>query len=120
MAQDKPPYKLTIDLETYTADALKDTLDRLHELTEEHDQSSGELKTKLTIESWQEEALLAIRDQIEMYLRQHKLLISGEATIKGPLVRPKPEKTPMEALLSTDLARRAERVEFVSSDREPR
>jgi hypothetical protein len=109
-----------IDLETYRADALKDTLDRLRELIEEHDQTSGELKTKLTIESWQEDALLAIRDQIEIYLRQHKTQITGEATIRGPLVRPKADRTPMEALLDTSLARRADRVEFISSDREPR
>jgi len=117
---ERPPYKLTIDLETYRPDALKDTLDRLRELTEEHNQTGGELKTKLTIESWQEDALLAIRDQIETYLRQHKLLITGEVAMKGPLVRPKSEKTPMETLLDTSLARRAERVEFISSDREPR
>jgi hypothetical protein len=118
---DKPPYKLTIDLETYHPDALKDTLDRLRELCEEHEQSGGELKTKLTIESHQEEALTAIRDQIEVYLRQHKLLITGDATIRGPLVRPKAEPTPMERMLDTDLARRADRVELVvSSDRKPR
>jgi hypothetical protein len=121
MATDKPPYRLTIDLETWHPDALKDTLDRLRELTDEHDQTSGELKTKLTIESWQEDALVAIRNQIESYLRHNKLLITGDATIKGPLVRPKPEPTPMEALLNTDLGRRADRVELVvSSDREPR
>ena len=97
MAQDKPPFKLVIDLETFRPDALADTLDRLRDLCEEHDQTAGELKTKLTIESWSEEALTTIRNAIEIWLRVNKTVISGEATLKGPLVRPKAEPTPMEA-----------------------
>jgi hypothetical protein len=112
MPTEKPPYSLVIDLKTYHPDALKDTLDRLRELCDEQEQSTGELKTKLTIESWQEDALIAIRNQIESYLRHNKLLISGEATVKGPLVRPRPEPTPMEQALGQMLGDGIDAVEL--------
>jgi len=96
MPQDKPPFKLTINLESYRPDALNSAVERLRELCEEHDQTTGEMKTKIILESWKEEPLLAIRAQIETYLRHHKLLLDGKATIESPIVRPRPELTPME------------------------
>lgn len=117
MAKEKPLYKLTIDLTTYFPDALKATLDQLQELTSEHDQTTGELKTKVTVETDSEEAVRAIRYQLEAYLREHKTQISGDATIKEPLVRPE-ISTPMDEILG--FAERHGARLVVSSDREPR
>lgn len=100
MSISKPLYKMTIDLTTYRPEALKDALDRIRDLVGEQDQTAGrEYKTKVTIESDRDDALRAIRDQLEIYLRHHKTGIEGEVSIKEPLVRPRPEPTPMDRML---------------------
>ena len=120
MPKEKPLYKLTVDLVTYFPDALNATLEKLQELTEEHDQVTGELKTKVIVETDSEEAVRQIRYQLETYLRQHKTQISGEVVIKEPLVRPEPTPLPMDAIEGF-AERHGARTEFaVSSDREPR
>lgn len=88
MATDKPPFKLTIKLEGTRPDAIQATLNRLQTLCGEHDQV-GELKASATIESWDEEALLAIRNQIESHIRANRWVIDGKTTFDSPLVRPK-------------------------------
>lgn len=114
---DKPPFKLSIDLESYRPEAINAALDRLNDLCSEHDQT-GKVKAKVVIESNSEDALLAIREQIETYLRVKKVVLEGKVTLESPVVRPQPEKTPMEeALDRLDGAGRrmgAESVEVVA------
>lgn len=95
---EKPPYKLSIDLESYRPEAINAALERLNELCSEHDQV-GKTKAKVAIESYQEDALIAIREQIEAYLRVNKVVIEGKVTLESPVVRPQPEKTPMDEML---------------------
>lgn len=114
MPQEKPPYKLSIDLESFRPEAINDALDRLNDLCSEHDQT-GKVKAKVAIESHHEDALLAIREQIETYLRANKIIIEGKVTMESPVVRPQPEKTPMEEALERAAHRMgAESVEFVT------
>lgn len=98
MPNEKPPYKLSIDLESFRPEAINEALERLNALCSEHDQT-GKVKAKVVIESHQEDALLAIREQIETYLRARKIIIEGKVTMESPVVRPQPEKTPMEEAL---------------------
>jgi len=100
----KPIYKMTIDLTTLRSAALKDALDRIHELTTEQDKTLlGELKTKVVIEGDNLPGLQEIRNQIEIYLRRQQTgLVTGTVDIKEPLVRPRDEPTPMDALFEDD------------------
>lgn len=98
MAQEKPPYALNITLEGTRTEHLSKVLARLNELCGEHDRA-GESKTKVVIESWHEDDLIAIREQIELFMRQHKLILRSECYIKAPTVRPEPAKTPMDEVL---------------------
>lgn len=117
MPQEKPPYALNISLEGTRTEHLSRVLSRLNELCGEHDRA-GESKTKVVIESWDEEELNIIRRQIELYMRQNKIILKSECYIKAPTVRPEPEKTPMEEELERleSAGRRmgADSVEFVT------
>ena len=94
---EKPPYSLSISLESYRPEAINAALERLNELCSEYDQA-GKVKAKVTIESYQEDALLAIREQIETYLRVKKVILEGKVTLESPVVRPE-TKTPMDDML---------------------
>lgn len=102
----KPIYKMTIDLATFRTDALKDTLDRIRELTSDQEKTiAGELKIKATIEGDNLAGLQSIRNQLEIYLRRQQTgLVSGTVDIKEPLVRPAPEPTPMDELFEDEAA----------------
>src|SRR5262245_43143465 len=102
------------------ADALKDALDRIRALVHGEDQTAaGEIKAKLVIESDSEESIRSIRNQIEIYLRHNKIQVDGKVSRGEPLIRPRDEPTPMDAI--EGFARKYDAtVEFVSSDREPR
>lgn len=64
----------------------------------EHNQT-GKVKAKVAIESYQEDALLVIREQIETYLRVKKVVLEGKVTLESPVVRPEPNRTPMDEIL---------------------
>lgn len=102
---DKPPYKLTIKLNGTRPDALNAAVRRLDELCGDHDQVA-DLKTAVTIESWKEDDLIAIRDGIESFLDSKRLIIGGEVTLTSPVVRKRtpivaePPPTPMEEYLA--------------------
>lgn len=108
----KPIYKMTIDLSTFRTGALKDALDRIRELTSEQEKTAqGEIKIKVAIEGDVLQGLVAIRNQIEIYLRQQKNgLVSGTVKIEEPLIRPAPEPTPMDALFEDEDATPGERT----------
>ena len=99
---DKPPYKLTIKLNGTRPDALNAAVRRLDDLCSEYDQVA-DLKTAITIESWKEDDLLAIREGIEAFLDAKRLIIGGEVTLTSPVVRkrtPVAVPTPMDELLA--------------------
>lgn len=95
---EKPPYSLSISLESYRPEAINAALERLNELCSEYDQT-GKVKARVAIESYQEDALLAIREQIEAYLRVKRVVIEGKVTLESPVVRPELAKTPMDDML---------------------
>jgi hypothetical protein len=112
MATDKPPFKLTITLESYRPDALNQAIEHLNELCNQYDQT-GELKAKATIESWKEDPLLAIRAEIEQYLRLKKLIIEGKVTLESPVVRPPITLTPMEKAIEALRPKVGDGVDYV-------
>lgn len=95
---EKAPFKLSIALEGFRPEAINAALDRLNDLCSEHDQS-GKVSAKVVIEGYQEDALVGIREQIETYLRVNKFVLEGKVTMESPVVRPQPEKTPMERMM---------------------
>jgi hypothetical protein len=95
---DKPPFKLTITLEAFKPEAMNMALDEINELCNHYDQA-GELKTKVTIESWKEDPLLSIRAEIEDFLRRHKVAIDGKVSLESPLMRTIAQETPIEAAI---------------------
>lgn len=121
MSIKNPLFTMTIDLTTYRADALKDTLDRIRALVHGHDQTGAdEIKAKIKVVSDSEEAIEEIRNQLEIYLRHNKTLIDGKVNRQEPLIRPRDETdTPMDAIEGF-AQKYGATVEFVSSDREPR
>jgi hypothetical protein len=97
MAEEKPPYKLVVDLKAFRVEPLQKALQRLNELTEQHE-TPGELGAKLTLESWEEEALVEIAEVFEAWLTEEKVGVDGTFTIKRPVVRvKKPEPTRVPA-----------------------
>lgn len=99
---DKPPFKLSITLETNRPDAMKASIDHLNTLCNEHDQRS-DVKTKVVIESWDEVSLLAIRAGIEAYIRQHRWVIDGKVTMDSPLIRMESQVPPMVELFNAPM-----------------
>lgn len=100
MAAEKPWYKLTISLDAAKVETLMKALTHLNELTTAQSQP-GDLKTRIAMESFHEETLLAIRDDFEAWLRVNRVGIDGKVTLEAPVVRPRPEAepTPMEEYL---------------------
>lgn len=100
---DKPPYKLTIKLEAARIDVLHKALQYLSHQCDEHDQT-GRLTTKVVIESFDEDDVLAIRDNLEAYIKVNRLVLDGAINLESPLVRvvrdpdrgSAPPRTPME------------------------
>lgn len=121
MSIKNPLYTMTIDLVTYRADALKDTLDHIRALVHGHDQTGAdEIKAKIKVVSDSEDSIEEIRTQLEIYLRHNKLLIDGKVNRQEPLIRPRDEtETPMDTIEGF-AEKYGAKVEFVSSDREPR
>ena len=62
--------------------------------------------------------LQAIREQFEVWLRQERLGIEGDVVMKSPVVRPQPEKAPMDALFEEVLpgGGRIDSIEFSGRD----
>lgn len=99
---DKPPYKLTVKLDSARPDALGQALGQLCEIAGEYDQT-GEGSATITIECWQEKPLQAICDDFEEWLFMHQIGLGCEMGIKRPGLRPEMisvlrarHKTPMD------------------------
>ena len=117
MADDKPWYTLEIKLTASKVEKMTAALERLDEITSEHS-TPGMLKFGVKFESFQEETLQAIREQFEVWLRQERLGIEGDVVMKSPVVRPQPEKAPMDALFEEVLpgGGRIDSIEFSGRD----
>lgn len=124
MANEKPPYKLTFKFSSARPDAISEALARLRELTGEHDADS-ETAATVTIESWKEAPLTAIREVFEIWLHHYKIGLDCEVTQKAPGLRPETvtalraaKTTPMDEALDRldDAGRRmgAESVEVIT------
>lgn len=94
---DKLPYQLTINLKSFRPEAVEAALRRFEQLCSEHDQI-GAITTKVVIESNDEDALIEMRNQFEVWLRAARALVEGDVTMRSPLVRPKPQLLPMDAV----------------------
>lgn len=117
MADDKPWYTLEIKLTASKVEKMTAAITKLDEITSEHS-TPGMLKFGVKFESFQEEQLQAIREQFEVWLRDQRLGIEGDVVMKSPVVRPRPEKAPMEALFEEVLpgGGRIDSIEFSGRD----
>lgn len=115
--KDKPWYSLEINLSAAKVEPMNQALARLDEITSEHSIPGGP-KVKLKFESFQEDVLWAIREQFEIFMRQSKLGVEFDVTLKQPGIRPRPEKAPMDELFEEVLPSggRIESIEFSGRD----
>lgn len=116
MADDKPWYSLEIKLSAAKVEKMTAAMTRLDEITSEHS-TPGQLKATIEFESFQEETLTAIREQFELWLRQERLGVEGDVSMKSPVVRPRPDaSTPMDDLFDEVLpsSGRVEKIAFSS------
>ena len=87
MAGDKPPYKLTIKLESERPDVIGEALGQLRTIAGEHDQT-GKGSATLTIESYLEQPLSAICAAFEQWLWEHTIGVGCEMNLARPGLRP--------------------------------
>ena len=87
MAGDKPPYKLTIKLESERPDVIGEALGQLRTIAGEHDQT-GKGSATLTIESYLEQPLSAICEVFEQWLWGHTIGVGCEMNLARPGLRP--------------------------------
>jgi hypothetical protein len=87
MAADKPPYKLTIKLDSARPDALSQAMEALREIISDHDQT-GEAESTIVIESFKESPLLMVREAFEEWLWKYKIGIGCKIRLDSPGVRP--------------------------------
>lgn len=120
MADEKPWYTLKIDLKARKVEVMNGALEKLDEITSEHS-TPGQLRTAIKFESFQEETLQAIREAFEAWLRQQRLGVEGDVTMTSPVVRPRPEPAPMDAMFEElrpgKGGRSAAAVEFIPGER---
>jgi hypothetical protein len=87
MAADKPPYKLTVKLDSARPDALSQALEALRDIISDHDQT-GEAESTIVIESFKESPLLEVREAFEEWLWKYKIGIGCKIRLDSPGVRP--------------------------------
>lgn len=96
----KPPYKLTIDLQGYRADAIATVMQHLTEASDKADQTA-ELKTKLLIEADEKQILEGILVGLDEYLNKERPAVEVTFDLKGPVQEP--AKKPQQATLQLDI-----------------
>lgn len=107
MAEQKPPYKLKIKIDSARADAIADAIaDAFAAIQAIIGDSavSGNHATTITLECYTEAPLLAVRAEFEQFLYHHKIGMECKIGLESPGIRPEMAETlratPMERVWS--------------------
>ena len=99
MAEQKPPYKLKIKIDSARADAVGDAFAAIQAIIGDT-AVSGNHATTITLESYTEAPLLSVRAEFEKFLYQHKIGMECKIGLESPGIRPEMAETlratPME------------------------
>lgn len=98
MAEQKPPYKLKIKIDSARADAVGDAFAAIQAII--GDTAVSGSVTTITLESYTEAPLLSVRAEFEKFLYQHKIGMECKIGLESPGIRPEMAETlratPME------------------------
>lgn len=125
-AEPKPPYKLTVKLDGARPELIAQALSQLRDTASDYDQT-GESSAQMIIEAHQESPLTEIMETFENWLFHHAPGLDCEMKLARPGLRPETrellarakQQTPMDTIEGF-AEKYGAKVEFVSSDREPR
>ena len=99
MAEQKPPYKLKIKIDSARADAVSDAFVAIQAIIGDA-AVLGNHTTTITLESYTEALLLSVRAEFEKFLYRHKIGMECKIGLESPGVRPEMTETlratPME------------------------